>query len=743
MKRYPILSVVLATAVGCSNFQFYGKRDPSSLKAPKYIVHTNGDGDPVKVEKKPGDPDYVDPALLDEQVSQEILRKMQEKLMEISSITLEDIEPAQLALPDYDVASKTMRSLMKDSVVGYFDSLELIKKEVVRTLSELLALKRLADQERDPKGLVHQEYTIDVKKKIPGLNKRINDIYVKALDDLYSLRGNAIVPVSKLKRGVAKDPFKGKKAINLGTGLYGICSTSLCIKKLQSDLEDWHVFVRNFNNDVKFAEFGKANATWTKDGVNTAPLVTIALIDAAQDVLKLGLKNNKDYSIAGVIAKGGADALKTPAGVGLLILSAPVYLFEKTGRVIADMLSFNVMQVELALQDLDDYKQTDVFKGFRQNVKDYAVALNSAVYIAPGEDKSAIISASFRNALSKAQVMAPRVMDYFSAKELVNLETARTIRFQESLKYLSPERLEEIEDSLTDDQRKLLEIAKLESTPEKILDYKVEEIINILTKSERIGVFKPHIDKDPNLKAKIFELAPDIKKKYESAGLIYAPQVGSGKAGAAVSTSNEFKGFIFGTWQHDSAAVGRAGHRIFIYPKDNNTVGFTNLCWNNSYTNMKAYTEAEFAGDSLIIHWLGKSDNRKMLFVRRANKNNELGYSWAGSDHTQAKMIKISDITQQVNLNYLLGTWEMGGTNRVVFVEKDGAVKMQVVLWGSDVNNVNTFKEVDFYGNTVVVHWLGRADDRKIMFTVPTNGEEKMDYMWNCSPSGQSFIKVH
>lgn len=497
------LSLFLAfcfVATSCQTMKSEKKRKPSSLQAANYVL------DAGMVKLQPGDPEYIDPALEDDEVDAETLLRMQRELEKLASIQMADLEPASLAMPDYDVASKALRGLIKQNVSQYFLSLESIKKKVTRTLSELLALKRAADSTGLPGSLFHQQYERDVKNKIPSLNREINADYAKAIKDLYNLGGQAVIMATK-----NRDAFKGRASLDLKSGLYGVCETALCIAKLEADLEQWHSYVINFNNRVDFTDFNGSKTSWSSKKINPAPIVTMGLIDAANDLMKMGLDKNKDYSIPGIVAKNAVDILKQPVGVGLLIISAPVYAFENTGKAVDKFFSLRAMKVQLTLNSLDTYPEKRVLQGFRSVVENAISKMSqSAIYVHQGEDRSDILTPVFDRAMLKATSLGLDVADSFSVREIVHLDQMGIIAFSSLLEYLSPKRLEELASSrdLTQEQKSLANLRYREKFPAMISNLSNEEIIHVLSFTSTPQIFLPYLSKER--KAELFKLAPDL-----------------------------------------------------------------------------------------------------------------------------------------------------------------------------------------------------------------------------------------
>lgn len=326
----------------------------------------------------------IDPTLAEEVMSEDQIETLRDQLDELGNISMQDIPPAEISMVDYEVTRIALQYAMKTEMKNYLESLGLIKSAVTRTLSELIALKRMVDQNGGENGVFKGEYTKDVILKIPKLNNTINDIYKHSIIKLFSLSNMAIIPVKiKQKSAVATDVLKNKTEMSFRNGVYSLCQTRLCLKRIAIDLMGWHAFVRDLNRNINFADFSN-EMKWTKKSVNTTPLVTIAIIDAAKDLLKLELKSNKDYSISGLVAKTAENTIRLGAGVPILILAAPTYMIEKSSKVIAELLNFNVMKVNLALTPEDMYSFKVVEKGFNVEVMKFSEKLDSAMYIHEG-----------------------------------------------------------------------------------------------------------------------------------------------------------------------------------------------------------------------------------------------------------------------------------------------------------------------------------------------------------------------
>ncbi len=438
------LVIFLAFLQSCTSLQVSNREPSSAVFAPKYLIERNLLGDPV-VTKQSGSPNYVDPVLADDVTDPDVLLKLRQQLLELSSIQLDTVKEAKLVIPDYEVAGKLLRALVRTNTVLYFDKLENIKIEIKRTFSELMALKKEADQYPDPNNLFQKAYVRDVKSKIPDLYSRINIIYSEAIQNLSSLGGNANIPINELKfsnSGLADNAFKIKTVFDLSHGLIGICETSLCVTKLAAELEQWQKFVSNFNKEVSFTDFNGKKALWNSEPVNTTPFATLGMLDAANDIIKFGLEKNKNYSIVSALAKYTANAIRTPVGIGVALLATPVFVFEKLGKAAETFLALRLMKVDLSLKKQEAYSDKDIIKGLRFNFEKYANEMNkSAIYIHEGEEKNDIIAPVYTKALEKAIQSNSYILNYYTDSELINLDNNKIYLLTRSVKFLSRERL--------------------------------------------------------------------------------------------------------------------------------------------------------------------------------------------------------------------------------------------------------------------------------------------------------------
>ena len=329
-------------------------------------------------------------ALSEEELEIDVLKEMMERLNELSSISMDDLSPANISLVDYEIARKTLQHGMKISVKKYFNTLEQIRKEVVKTLQELVAIKKFSDQNSNNQLLL-EEYKADVKLKIPALNSKINSMYQAALTSLLNLDNNAIIGITNLNAGFSKTPAKNiSSKVSFKERIYGICESRICLKRIAGDILDWHQFVRHMNQEVNFVSFNGKNV-WTKAPINTSPLINLALVQAAKDVLEVGLKENKDYSLPAIVAKAGQDIIRVPTGAALMVLSIPGFMIEKSAKVIADVLNFRLMKATLRLDPLKLYDLSTVSKGFTVQIAKEAEKLGSAAFINPETNQDEFI----------------------------------------------------------------------------------------------------------------------------------------------------------------------------------------------------------------------------------------------------------------------------------------------------------------------------------------------------------------
>lgn len=331
----------------------------------------------------------IDQRLQDEKLTQDELELALIKIKELRSLTMQNLEPADLKLTDYELAKRALKHLMSNNIKDYLQSLEGIKKDVSRTLSELLALQKYLSTNNE--DILKNEYSADIKLKIPKLNTLINKKYQDALKKLLYLGGESIIPLKVKENGKRTTPIiREGSHYDMGEiddarisafdfGIYKLCKTRICFKKLASDIYDWHLFVRKLNQQINFIDF-QGKTIWTESNVNTTPFISMAILDAAKDILQLGLKENKDYTLAGVVAKAGEDLLRLPMGAAALMLVMPTTMIEKSVKVIESVLKLKVMKVVLALKNLDLYSEKVVKEGFINEITEYTKKLDSAFY---------------------------------------------------------------------------------------------------------------------------------------------------------------------------------------------------------------------------------------------------------------------------------------------------------------------------------------------------------------------------
>ena len=423
----------------CTTFKA-NQREPNSVVkmfSPKYSVKKN------QLFYEPGSPNYVNPSLIDDPVSPAEIERIRKELFELSKIEFSKIKPALMAVPDFDVAVKVFRLKVKKSMMNYFYTLDDIKKDIRYTFSELMALKQAADEDGANGSLLDKQYELDVKLKIPELHKKINIAYESAYRKLMTLDFSVKLAV-KHKRDTGKsfvgiDIFKNQQIFSYDEGLTRICETKICLSKLASELENWQNFVRSLNQEIKISDYNEKEI-WTSKPIDTSPHVTLALIDAADELINSGLKTNKDYSIVGALAKHAANTITTPVGLSLALLSAPVYLLEKISTAAEAFFKLRVMRLELAINEIPLYDKKASIKGLRYGLARYAQKLStSAIYIHEGENKNEIIGKAFKEALYRGKsvlntgepIFSLPEMSIFVNKEWIDFDQVRKIYSQE------------------------------------------------------------------------------------------------------------------------------------------------------------------------------------------------------------------------------------------------------------------------------------------------------------------------
>jgi hypothetical protein len=464
--------------------------------SPKEVlsqVH-GGDQGPVIAQEFERDPN-----------EQEIIRQMQIELRRLMQISLDTVEPASLSTPDYDVVKKVLQVKMSQSIVQYFEQLEIINKEITRTFSELIALKNYADtHEMDQNGPLHGEYLKDLKLKIPELHKKVNAAYTKAIKDLTTLSGAQHIAVRK-----NKNQFKDE--VSYMNGLFGLCETRLCVKSLSAEIMNWNLFATNFNNRVDFINFNEGKVT-TTENVRTSPFITRSLLDASSRMLNLGLESNKDYTVPGMMARYMTGVVKVPAAVATALIAAPVYMVEKPARLLKSMMS-KTMKLELALKKQETYTADQIKKSLYAQVDEISKNKNSAIYYSETNKADTIrnvILKTHDNAVKDFKVQA---LSEFSNAELMDYITKEILTFEILMTKLTPERLLKLESELSAEQRETVLIQLAAKNPAEITKLSIDQMIKLLERKDiQIASYLPHIEKELSV---LIKRSAIIAKKYQ------------------------------------------------------------------------------------------------------------------------------------------------------------------------------------------------------------------------------------
>ena len=436
---------------------------------------------------------------------QEIIRQMQAELRRLMQISLDTVEPASLSTPDYDVVKKVLQLKMSESIVQYFEQLEIINKEITKTFSELIALKNYADtHEMDDNGPLHGEYLKDLKLKIPALHKKVNVAYSKAIKDLTTLSGTQHIAVRK-----RKNQFKDE--VYNTNGLFGLCETRLCVKSLSAEVMNWNIFAANFNNSVDFINFNEGKIT-TSENVRTSPFITRSLLDASSRMLNLGLETNRDYTVPGMMARYMSGAVKVPAAVATALIAAPVYMVEKPARLLKGMMT-KTMKLELALKKQDTYTADQIKKSLYAQVDEISKYKNSAIYYSETDKTEIIRNVILRthdNAFKNFKVQA---LGEFSNAELLDYISKEILTFDILMAKLTPERLLKLEAELSPEQREAVLIQLAVRNPADIKKLSIEQMIKLLERENiQIGSYMAHIEKEISI---LIKRSAIIAKKYK------------------------------------------------------------------------------------------------------------------------------------------------------------------------------------------------------------------------------------
>lgn len=752
------------------------KRVPSSLMSPKYVLSKVG-----KVETEKGDLNYVHPDLNDtpDPYDQQTLEQMRKKLQELTRITMSDVGPAQLAVPDYQVAQKALIAAISDNIYNYFQDLEVIQKRVKRVFSELLALQQEVEKENHPNGLMLKEYRKDLKLKIPALHKEINAIYAKALGNLFTLQGKLNVRM-KGKSSHYRNQIKQQVSSSMRDSIIGICETRICAMKLSSDINAWFAFVEKINLTADFIQFENTKTVWTSNSVKTTPFVTLAIIDAANRLLNFGLKNNKEYTVATALAKHVGDLGKAPAGIVTGIVAAPVYLFEKIGIALGKMHKF--MRLELSLESIDAFKSSQIANSSNVEIEKYSAQLNSAVYFGEDEERSEVLENGFVTALHKAIVISPKVGLVLSEEEL-KIVLRRSNKLAEVfqladqnlvkkiLRELTPEEHADIlqknpqfinylsQGQLVDvirrsqDWKKLLPSIALETLVKAAKEFSRSERIRItaivpgfmkaLDDEEVIQVLEETLSrKDDSLYALVAQVN---KEQMDRIKRRFSVQLSEAIAKLGEISSTEFAVRPFGKYENSSFLRTNFGvwnyerndqYKLILTQTSRDSLTVVKVCW-GSGDSLLERMEADATDDSIIIHWNGRSNPTKMIWFKNETTKT-LGYSFGGSGGGPTMHYAP---TQQLNVQSVLGTWlyENLPNHRVRLFLEGQNLKAHVVLWGSDMSD--RYLDAEILGDSVVIHWNGKNHPTKMTWVFRNSGQ--MGYSYNCSnPNSYNVYKV-
>ncbi len=90
--------------------------------------------------------------------------------------------------------------------------------------------------------------------------------------------------------------------------------------------------------------------------ISEAPIVTIAMLDAAKKLFQLGLDDNIEYNILEAVIKHTENTLKTPIAAITAISAVPTIAFEKSFQIISKILSATIIKLNLEILSIDAYE---------------------------------------------------------------------------------------------------------------------------------------------------------------------------------------------------------------------------------------------------------------------------------------------------------------------------------------------------------------------------------------------------
>lgn len=298
----------------------------------------------------------------------DIIQKIEEEITRLKLITQDELASVPLDTPDLDVAQKVLSLSIQDALKKFYQDLASNREVIIEKLSKIESLRKYATS-REPKGggVYTYEYLEELKIGIPKLNSIINNNYEQAFSKLVSLNSKETILFDP-GWGIKKTwQIRNSSEMLASKKISEICQTRVCKRVITQKIIEWNEFVRQFNQEITILNPFSETVIWSYQKSNFSPQLSLDLLSASKEILKIELKKNKEYSITQIGLKGIQDLAEIPLGIMMAITAAPAYVLEQS--VAALSADISRMKLELKIEKVRMHSHKKIARAFEKRLE--------------------------------------------------------------------------------------------------------------------------------------------------------------------------------------------------------------------------------------------------------------------------------------------------------------------------------------------------------------------------------------
>jgi hypothetical protein len=252
-------------------------------------------------------------------LADDLIRDMEER-------QIEEVDPAVASIPEFKPSIAIAQKHISEAVLGYFDALQEIDREVSKLYSKLHSIASIGVRTRDEDIRRDGEAWIRANET-PKTQAKIQALYTNALKNLYTMNGSLNILVKKNKNQLNEKSNRS----DLGS-LFSLCRTQFCVRILAREVEGYFGFIEQLNRGVDFDGI-KDEVISTTVKYHAPGIVSGAMLAKAAEIAKMGPSANRRYTSAGLALKYLKDVLiDVPVAGSMAVASVPVKVFENLAK---------------------------------------------------------------------------------------------------------------------------------------------------------------------------------------------------------------------------------------------------------------------------------------------------------------------------------------------------------------------------------------------------------------------------